>query len=85
MDVEKIRVFVAAFAVIVAQVAAWLGFAVDVDLISQIILVCVAFAFMVWAIWHNFNFTEAAKIAQELLEDIKKEDREIIRNEEVKH
>lgn len=68
---ERTKAIVSAVVVLVVNVAALLGYSLDVDVTQQVILVFVMLAATGWAIWKNHNFTDAAAEAQRYLDDLK--------------
>lgn len=71
MNSESIKATASALAIIIVNIANWAGYALDADMILQIIMSIVALVAIVYGIWKNHNFTEAAQKAQALLNDMK--------------
>lgn len=67
MNAETIKALASALAIIVVNIATWAGYALDADLVLQIIASVMALVALCWGIWNNFNFTEAAQQMQQML------------------
>lgn len=74
MNTETIKTIASAVAIIVVNIANWAGYALDADMMVQMIMSVVALVALGWGIWKNHNFTAAAQEAQAYLDLIKDRD-----------
>lgn len=71
---DRAKSIVSAIVVIIVQVAALYGVSLDAGTVTTVISVAAALAVLVWGIWKNHNFTDAANRAQNLLNTLKSGD-----------
>ena len=71
---NRAQSIVSAVVVLVVQVAAIAGHTLDFDATYQVIAAIAAIVTVCWALWKNHNLTDAANMAQGVLEAIKDDD-----------
>lgn len=76
MTSEQIKATISILVIFVVNIANLLGYALDANLLTNIFLTIAAFIAIGYGVWKNHNFTKAAGIAQNLLNDLKNKDDE---------
>lgn len=82
MNINKETLMAAArlAAVLITSIVAAAGYAVDADLVYNIITTILAAAAIIWCWWSNNNITTPAQLAQAILNQIKQLDAQQIEN-----
>lgn len=73
MNAQSIKAIVTLLIVCVVNVANVAGFALDYDLWFNVTFSVFSVVSVVYAWWKNQNITKAAQLAQEYLDDLKRE------------
>lgn len=73
---ERIIAVVRLIAMLGSTAATAIGFAIDADSLTLVLLCACAIGSIVWGWWKNSNWTTAAAMAQRFLNAIKREDKE---------
>lgn len=68
---NRVQSIVSAVVVLVVNLCALLGVAVDADSVTCAVSAVAVIVATAWAFWKNHNFTEAAQQAQRTLEELK--------------
>lgn len=76
MDFEKVRSIISAVVLIVIEVASLAGVSISENEVTSIGSAVLAVIVLVYGIWKNHNFTDAAVDAQKYLDQLKDDQHE---------
>jgi uncharacterized membrane protein len=68
---ETVKAVISAIVVFACAIGGALGFDLASDTVLQVVSAVVFLAALVWGVWKNHNFTQAAQEGQQLVDEIK--------------
>lgn len=68
---ETVKTSISLIVILVVNIANCMGYAFDVDTITQVVMQVIALGTLIYGVWKNHNFTQAAQDAQEILDAMK--------------
>ena len=71
MSIETFKAAASMIAILAVNVANMIGLSLDADFLTQSFLCAFAIATLIWGVWKNHNFTQAAQDAQNILNALK--------------